>query len=225
MQCQAKRSSEVVRCDGYCDICDGCVQCGQCGGCGKMSDPNWTNAMSEGWWNLIEFWPSKAAIGTFVAGVCAFFGMEQTLACLCFGTLTFDMIFRLIILAKRQKPICHGLKRGIPRYVFYMMFIVMSWVVQVTLGLSLGISLPVVDIMLAYLILTDMASIIGNMYYLGMPVPHFLPALLQGGKKKIDRVVNTAVDGTPDVIPPKKRGRKPKTTTEDIYGEQDSTNF
>lgn len=159
-----------------------------------MTDPRWSEAFGHAGACLAAYWPDKLALGAVVTGLCAMLGMDAPLAYLCFGMLTLDMATRVAVHCKRDRPLCRGLKRGIPRYICYLLCILLAWAVQFAIERSLGARLPVVDLIMAYLVLTDCASVIGHLHYLGMPVPGVLKALVLGGRRGIERRVTAAVN-------------------------------
>lgn len=150
-----------------------------------MTDPRWGDAFASAFAQLTALWPDKVAVGAAISGVCALMETDVALAYICFGMLTGDMTARVAVCCKRNRPLCRGLKRALPRYVCYLIFIVMAWAAQVAFQRGLHVGLPIVDIMLAYLILTDTASIIGHLHYLGVPVPPVLKWLVFGGRERL----------------------------------------
>ena len=159
-----------------------------------MTDPRWGEAFAYAASRLADYWPDKLAIGAAFTGLCAMLGMDAPLAYLCFGMLTLDMTTRVAVHCKRDRPLCRGLKRGIPRYICYLLFILLAWAVQFAVERALGARLPIVDLIMAYLVLTDCASVIGHLHYLGVPVPGILKSLVLGGRRKIESQVQNITE-------------------------------
>lgn len=67
--------------------------------------------------------------------------------------------------------------------------------VDISLRRALGFALPVTDVFMAYLVLTDCASIIGHLVWLGVPVPPLLVVLVTGGRTRLEKTVEDAVEG------------------------------
>ena len=125
-----------------------------------MTDPRWGEAFGYAASRLADYWPDKLAIGAAFTGLCACWAWTRP-GYLCFAMLTLDMTTRVAVHCKRNRPLCRGLKRGIPRYICYLLFILLAWAVQFAVERALGARLPVVDLIMAYLVLTDCASVIG----------------------------------------------------------------
>lgn len=152
-----------------------------------MTDPRWAEAYSNAWGQLVEFWQYRAALGTFFGVICDYMGMEKALVYLLFSTLTLDMTVRVFVLMRRQRSVCRGMKKGLPRYIQYLAIIVLSWIVQLAIELSLDVKLPVIDAIMGWLVLTDVASVLGHMHYLGWYVPAPLLLVVNGGRRKLRR--------------------------------------
>ncbi|WP_298034487.1 phage holin family protein [uncultured Desulfovibrio sp.] len=159
-----------------------------------MTDPRWVEAFGVAVSRLADYWPGKMVIGSAITGACATLHMDAPLAYLCFGMLTLDMTTRVAVHCKRDRPLCRGLKRGIPRYICYLLCILLAWAAQFAVERALGVRLPVVDLIMAYLVLTDCASVIGHLHYLGVPVPGILKTLVLGGRRKIESQVQNITE-------------------------------
>ena len=103
----------------------------------------------------------------------------------------------IIVHCKRGKSLCRGLHHGLVRYSCYFFFLLMAVGVDISLRRALGFALPVTDVFMAYLVLTDCASIIGHLVWLGVPVPPLLVVLVTGGRTRLEKTVEDAVEGRP----------------------------
>lgn len=106
-----------------------------------------------------------------------------------------EMLTRIIVHCKRGKSLCRGLHHGLVRYSCYFFFLLMAVGVDISLRRALGFALPVTDVFMAYLVLTDCASIIGHLVWLGVPVPPLLVVLVTGGRTRLEKTVEDAVEG------------------------------
>ena len=157
-----------------------------------MTDPKWQEAFSNAFFQLFEFWEWRASIGSAFAVICNFMGMEKALVYLLFGTLTLDMCVRIVVLIMRRRSVCRGMKHGLPRYLQYLAFIVLAWLAQLALELSTGIRMPMIDLVMGWLVFTDLASIIGHLHFLGWHVPAPITFIVNGGKRNIWRRTTAA---------------------------------
>lgn len=105
-----------------------------------------------------------------------------------------EMLSRLLVGFKRRHSVCRELNRGMVRYLVYGGCLLMAVAVDVSLRRALGFSIPVVDVFMAYLILTDCSSIVGNAIRIGLPVPPLLVTLVFGGKTRVEKAILHAVD-------------------------------
>ncbi|MCR5813133.1 MAG: phage holin family protein [Desulfovibrio sp.] len=159
-----------------------------------MNDPHWIEATFVMLSDLTSGWAGKISIGATIAFACEMFHVDYGLAIMCFCMLTADMVLRMIDLAKRPKNLAKGLKKAIPRYIFYMLFIVMAWSVEFSVMRALHIDIPFVDIVVAYLILTDCASVIEHFVHLGVPVPKLICMAVLGSREKLEKTTRQILD-------------------------------
>lgn len=160
----------------------------------QVTDPHWIESAVAMLTGLAQEWQGKMALGAIVTSICELMHIDEVLLYICFFMLTADMISRTIVLTKRDRSMCRGLKRAIPRYCFYLLFIILAWTVQFAVFRSLNVDIPVTNLVIAYLILTDCASVIGHLVYLGVPVPALIKTIVVGSKKKVEKTAKTALD-------------------------------
>ena len=160
-----------------------------------MNDPRWIDAYTNAFVMLTEAWEYRLVVSGIVTSVCKVFNMDATLAYCMFGTLTADMILRLAVLVQRRRSnrahsICHGLKRGLPRYMQYMLFILLAWACQLSVNQAVGISIPLINLMMCYLVFQDVGSCVGHLKALGVPVPALLDRFLFVARRHVDARVD-----------------------------------
>ncbi len=175
-----------------------------------MNDPQWLESSIFMLSDLMNGWAGKISFSAAITFVCEMFHVDYGLAVLCFCMLTADMVLRLIALAKRPKNLAKGLKKAIPRYIFYMLFIVMAWTVEFSIMRAIHIEIPFVDIVVAYLILTDCASVIEHLIHLGVPVPTLISMAVLGSRRKLETTTKQTLDieEEKDSFPKRPRKRK-----------------
>lgn len=153
-----------------------------------MNDINWLHAIHYYCDRLLELWPGKVALGTALAAVLTALGIDHVLFGVLLASVMGEMLTRIIVHCKRGKSLCRGLHHGLVRYSCYFFFLLMAVGVDISLRRALGFALPVTDVFMAYLVLTDCASIIGHLVWLGVPVPPLLvvpPTLYAAARKLI----------------------------------------
>ena len=160
-----------------------------------MNDINWLHAIHYYCDRLLELWPGKVALGTALAAVPAALGIDHVLFGVLLASVMGEMLTRIIVHCKRGKSLCRGLHHGLVRYSCYFFFLLMAVGVDISLRRALGFALPVTDVFMAYLVLTDCASIIGHLVWLGVPVPPLLVVLVTGGRTRLEKTVEDAVEG------------------------------
>lgn len=160
-----------------------------------MNDINWLHAIHYYCDRLLELWPGKVALGTALAAVLTVLGIDHVLFGVLLASVMGEMLTRIIVHCKRGKSLCRGLHHGLVRYSCYFFFLLMAVGVDISLRRALGFALPVTDVFMAYLVLTDCASIIGHLVWLGVPVPPLLVVLVTGGRTRLEKTVEDAVEG------------------------------
>lgn len=160
-----------------------------------MNDINWLHAIHYYCDRLLELWPGKVALGTALAAVLTALGIDHVLFGVLLASVMGEMLTRIIVHCKRGKSLCRGLHHGLARYSCYFFFLLMAVGVDISLRRALGFALPVTDVFMAYLVLTDCASIIGHLVWLGVPVPPLLVVLVTGGRTRLEKTVEDAVEG------------------------------
>lgn len=162
-----------------------------------MNDINWLHAIHYYCDRLLELWPGKVALGTALAAALTALGIDHVLFGVLLASVMGEMLTRIIVHCKRGKSLCRGLHHGLVRYSCYFFFLLMAVGVDISLRRALGFALPVTDVFMAYLVLTDCASIIGHLVWLGVPVPPLLVVLVTGGRTRLQKTVEEAVEGRP----------------------------
>ena len=160
-----------------------------------MNDINWLHAIHYYCDRLLELWPGKVALGTALAAILTALGIDHVLFGVLLASVMGEMLTRIIVHCKRGKSLCRGLHHGLVRYSCYFFFLLMAVGVDISLRRALGFAPPVTDVFMAYLVLTDCASIIGHLVWLGVPVPPLLVVLVTGGRTRLEKTVEDAVEG------------------------------
>lgn len=154
-----------------------------------MNDINWIRSLDNNFADLEQWFAAKLFLGSCISACCAVFGIDLLLFYFLLGALTVEAVARSILSCRRNRGLCRGLQRGITRYICYGAFLFMAIALQVAFKRSLGLAIPVADIFMCYLIITDCASILGHLNALGVPIPKGLRFMIVGGKRKIERKI------------------------------------
>jgi phage-related holin len=165
-----------------------------------MTNTGWEAFYFHAFNVLTEAWQYRFVVGSGIAAICTVFHMEEALVWCMFGTLTTDMVLRVLSSLKRRKRKVDriaifrtGMKKGLARYMQYMIFIVMAWACQLSITTAIRHHVPLIDLMIAYLVLHDVSSISRSLRPLGVRVPGVLDRVISGSRRKIDRQVDEAV--------------------------------
>lgn len=165
-----------------------------------MMEPRWDIAYQQAFSSLVEAWEYRLVVSSVVTAICRVFQMDEVLVYCMFTTLTVDMLARITVLVVHThrsagESICYGLKRGMPRYIQYMLFILLSWACQLSIRQATGFTIPLINLMMCYLVLQDVSSIAGSLKALGVPLPPILERAISRGRRHIDRRVDQHFPG------------------------------
>ena len=137
--------------------------------------------------SLLALWPEKAVIGSCVAGAVSLFGGDAYL------------LWMLGDAVRRRHFRCRMLAHGALKFPAYCLYLLIVGVVNASLSRSFGgFDMPLLNLFIAYLIITDAVSVIAHMQRLGIPVPDLLRRVLLRSKRKVERRVDEAVGGEDD---------------------------
>ena len=148
---------------------------------------------------LLALWPEKAVIGSCVAGAVSLFGGDAYLLWMLGAMLVADFAFGLADAVRRRHFRCRMLAHGALKFPAYCLYLLIVGVVNASLSRSFGgFDMPLLNLFIAYLIITDAVSVIAHMQRLGIPVPDLLRRVLLRSKRKVERRVDEAVGGEDD---------------------------
>ena len=141
--------------------------------------------------SLLALWPEKAVIGSCVAGAYLLWMLGAMLVA--------DFAFGLADAVRRRHFRCRMLAHGALKFPAYCLYLLIVGVVNASLSRSFGgFDMPLLNLFIAYLIITDAVSVIAHMQRLGIPVPDLLRRVLLRSKRKVERRVDEAVGGEDD---------------------------
>ena len=143
---------------------------------------------------LVAMWPVKAAL----AAVATWFSTEPGLLYWLVAMLVVDLSFGLVEAFKRGKFSCRMLKRGGIKFPAYCLCITLVAAVDACMEMAFGVSVPLLEIFLAYLVAQESVSVMGHMVRLGLPVPPIVRRILLHGKHKVEKQLNNILDDKDD---------------------------
>ncbi len=159
------------------------VQCGQGGDTGRsregmmMQPPAPLEGLAYYTQSLLALWPEKAVIGSCVAGAVSLFGGDAYLLWMLGAMLVADFAFGLADAVRRRHFRCRMLAHGALKFPAYCLYLLIVGVVNASLSRSFGgFDMPLLNLFIAYLIITDAVSVIAHMQRLGIPVPDLFAA-------------------------------------------------
>lgn len=144
--------------------------------------------------SLAALWPEKAVISSFLTGAVILFGGDAFIMWLLIGVMGADFVFGFAEAARRKHIRCRAMGRGVLKFVYYVSYIGLVGVVNVSLSRSFGIHVPLLDMFMSYLIITDTISVMAHMQRLGIPVPALLQRIVVRSRDKIERGVSETLD-------------------------------
>lgn len=145
--------------------------------------------------SLVAMWPEKAAVSSFLTGVVALFDGDAFILWLLVGMMAADFLFGFADAARRRHIRCRTMGRGVLKFVYYMSYIGLVGVVNASLSRSFGIHVPLLNLFMSYLIITDTISVMAYMRRLGIPVPGLLLRIVARSRSRIERDVSKTLDG------------------------------
>lgn len=171
-----------------------------------MTEPKMGEAFAISWHALRDFWDWKLAIGVWLSLLCEELHMDTLLAKLCFYTLVADICLGMRLAYMRKRPVCRALKRDLPRIICYLLSVVLAGVVQITFERALQLDMPVINLALGYLILTDCTSVIGKLDRLGYQIPALFKLVAFGGRRTVEKKIEDVIGDISEE--PKDAGKK-----------------
>lgn len=140
---------------------------------------------------LLDLWPQKAVISGFLSAVCSFFYADAVLFWLWFCAILCDFILGACVGIHTEGHMSlDRLQKGIVKFVTYLFYVIIAAVAGVAVTRSSGIEIPVLNVFMGYLTLTELKSIIKNMGKLGFKVPPLLMAIVGKSTKKLENTVD-----------------------------------
>lgn len=144
--------------------------------------------------SIVVLWPEKAVISSFLTGIVALFGGDAFIMWLLLSVMCADFLLGFTDAARRKHIRCRAMGRGALKFVYYFSYIGLVGVVNVSLSRSFGIHVPLLDMFMSYLIITDTISVMAHMQRLGIPVPALLRRIVVRSRDKIERGVSETLD-------------------------------
>ncbi|WP_304736859.1 phage holin family protein [uncultured Desulfovibrio sp.] len=144
--------------------------------------------------NIASLWAEKAVFSTLITGFVSVFGGDALLIWFLCVMWFVDFLFGLMEALRRNRFRCRMLIRGVLKLPTYCLYLLLVGVVNMVITRSLGMEFPVLNLFIAYLVITDVVSIMGHMLHLGMPVPRLLRNIILKSQANIEHKVDQILD-------------------------------
>lgn len=135
--------------------------------------------------NLAELWELKASLGTLMGLVCAYIGADAVLVWLLILAMCMDFVLGITDAIHRHCFRCRALERGALKVVYYSVYLGVVAIMNASLSHAVMVQLPLLNLFISYLTLTEVVSITGHLLTLGWPVPAVLLSILARTKKGV----------------------------------------
>jgi toxin secretion/phage lysis holin len=135
----------------------------------------------------LELWQEKLALGALFSAALAFFDVDQVLAVCLFWLMLADLCLGLFQAFKFKTFSPLVLKRGVVKYPLYCAYLLLVGVINIAFERALSITLPLLDIFMAYMIFTEAGSILRHLEALGLKIPPLLKMLIHGGVNRMEQ--------------------------------------
>ncbi len=143
--------------------------------------------------SLAAFWAKKMCFSGIITVGVALCGGDALLLWLMAALWAADFAFGLSVAIRRRRFRCRMLARGVLKAPAYCLYLLLVGVVQVALTRSIGADVPLLNMFVAYLIMTDAVSVMAHMQVLGLPVPGLLRRVLFRGRRHLEKTVDRAL--------------------------------
>lgn len=159
--------------------------------------------------SLSDMWQQKLAMGAIVTWLSEWIGADAALLGIMLLALCLDFALGVYVAVKRGKFRCYTLTRGVAKLPCYCFYLLVVDTAVYALTVSTGFELPLLNMFVAYLVLTDAASIIAHMRVLGLPMPKLLALIVNSSQHKIEHTVSSALgEDCPKCDKPEAQGKE-----------------
>lgn len=165
-------------------------------GSGMISDSD-GGAMQEVQYyatQLSEFWQEKIVLSATLGTVATIFGIAAPML-MCISVLMIvDLMLGIFCAWVYGELSLEKLRRGSMKFLAYYLSMFLVSLINDYVSLSVGISLPIQNLYVTYLITTETVSIMSHCNSLGMPFPPLFQTIIKGYKNKVEHTVESMVD-------------------------------
>lgn len=139
--------------------------------------------------SALILWEHKLTLGLFLGWSSAFFGITEQLF-ICISLLMLSDLCLGVLSAMKLKNFNYTmLKRGFLKFVAYFLSMFLINIVDVWASAAVGTDLPLQDVYLSYLVITEVLSIMTNCSNLGLQFPALVERIIRGYKQKVEDLV------------------------------------
>lgn len=148
---------------------------------------------------FIDSWQSKAAVsvvlvvlGEFLQQFSSTFGADSFLLVLLFILVWFEAILAGITALKTRKKFSQIIT-GISKIPLYCLYLFLVGAMSVSIEHSIHFGLPILNLFIAYLVASEVFSIIGFLQGLGFNIPPLLLFITTGIRLKVEGAIKTGM--------------------------------
>lgn len=139
---------------------------------------------------LVDLWQIKSVLTLGVSTICAWIGADAYLVTVLAIAMTIDFVLGIYSAFRRGHFRCRAMQYGILKYLWYSAYIAVVGLVNISVARSFHINLPLLNLFISYLTLTESVSIVGHLQAIGVPVPELLSSIVNRSKRRVESKIN-----------------------------------
>lgn len=144
---------------------------------------------------LLDMWPQKIALSGAISAVCGFFYADAILLWIWLGAVCADFFFGAVYGITTEGCLsCIKLRKGVAKIVAYLVYILIAGLAGVTLTRATGVPVPLLNLFIAYMTLTEFKSVLKNLELLGWKTPPLIDLIIHKSTSKIEKTVEKTID-------------------------------
>lgn len=142
---------------------------------------------------ITDLWQYKIAAGITIGAIATLFGIDATML-ICISALMFTDLFAGIVVAWKTNTFeTRKLSRGVAKFFAYYLSMLLVNIVNTYASASLGITFPIQNLYVTYLIATEAISVMNHCSTLGMPFPPLFSKIIKRYHSRVEDAVDNIV--------------------------------
>lgn len=143
---------------------------------------------------LVDLWQVKSVMTIGVSTICAWIGADAYLVTVLAIAMTIDFVLGVYSAFRRGHFRCRAMQYGALKYVWYSAYIAVVGLVNISIARSFHVNLPLLNLFISYLTLTESVSIVGHLQAIGVPVPELLRSIVNRSKHQVETKIDKMTD-------------------------------